>query len=333
MENLSDLWHSVELFLATRSQVENTSLLLATVAFAYLLMSWSSRIGSWGGKFSPFGRTPSTEDTQVNDGDYSYITSDDLKRGDYDDKSGPPRDTDLLVLKSRKTSYPVHFAAYSIDRGELTIGAVRDQAAKKTGTSDAKRIKLLYKGKNLKDDSRACRAEGLKAGAEIMCTIADPLQDDDDSDDSDSDGIGAEDGEVDGDKPKRKRNRTRNKKRKGKKPAEPQPSDTLPVTPVDTSRTSTPKPPVAPLTPAGRLDTVYAKLQEMMPLCQDFITDPPSDQAKREFEHKKLGETVLAQILLKLDAVETDDPDLRARRKELVKQSQRLLTSLDEAMK
>ena len=333
MENLSDLWHSLELFIASRSQVENTSLLLATVAFAYLFMSWSQRFGSWGGRFSPFGRTPSTEETQVNDGDYSYITSDDLKRGDYDDKSGPPRDTDLLVLKSKKTSYPVHFAAYSIDRGELTVGAVREQAAKKTGTSDAKRIKLLYKGKNLKDDSRACRAEGLKAGSEIMCGIADAMQDDDESDDSDSDGLGLDDGDADGDKPKRRRNRTRNKKRKSKKHAEPQPSDTLPTPAVDVSRASTPKPPAAPLTPAGRLDAVSAKLQEMLPICQDFVSNPPSDKAKKDFEHKRLGETVLAQVLLKLDAVETDDPDLRARRKELVKESQRLLTSLDEAMK
>lgn len=333
LENISDLWYSFQLFLASRSQIENTSLLLATVAFVFSLMSWSSRIGQYAGRFSPFGRSTSTEDTQVNDGDYSYITSDDLKRGDYDDKSGPPRDTDLLVLKSKKMTYPVHFPAYSIDRGELTIGAVRDQAAKKTGTSDAKRIKLLYRGKNLKDDTRACRAEGLKAGAEIMCSIADALQDDDDSDDSDSDGLGLEDGEADGDKPKRKRNRNRNKKRKGRKHAEPQTSDTLPVPSVDTSRSSTPKAPTGPLTPVDKLNALNAKLLEFVPMCKEFITNPPSDQAKKNFEHKRLSETILAQVLLKLDAVETDEPDARAVRKELVKETQRWLTSLDEAMK
>ena len=267
---------------------------------------------------------------QVSDNDYSYITSDDLKRGDYDDKSGPPRETDVIVLKSKKVSYPVHFAAYSLDRGELTIGHVREQAAKKTGTSDPSRIKLLYRGKNLKDDKRACRAEGLKVGAEIMCSIADPLQDEDDDDESDSEAE-AQDG-TDGDKPKRKRNRNRNKKKKGKRQSEPAATDSLPIPSAEGSRAPTPKPTV-PATPMDKLNACQAKMQEMLPLCDEFLKNPPSDRAKRDYEHKKLSETILQQVLLKLDAVESDEPDVRSKRKELVKETQRVLNSLDDSVK
>jgi len=267
---------------------------------------------------------------QVSDNDYSYITSDDLKRGDYDDKSGPPRETDVIVLKSKKVSYPVHFAAYSLDRGELTIGHVREQAAKKTGTSDPSRIKLLYRGKNLKDDTRACRAEGLKVGAEIMCSIADAIQDDDDDDESGTDAE-AQDG-TDGDKPKRKRNRTRNKKKKGKRHSEPAASESLPIPSAEGSRAPTPKIPT-PATPMDKLNACQAKMHEMLPLCDDFLRNPPADRAKRDYEHKKLSETILQQVLLKLDAVETDEPDVRAKRKELVKDTQRVLNSLDDSVK
>ena len=257
---------------------------------------------------------------------------DSLKRGDYDDKTGPPRETDLLVLKNKKTAYPVHFPAYSIDRGELTVGAVREQAAKKTGASDPKRIKLFYKGRNLKDDGHACRAEGLKAGSEMMCVIGDALPDDEASSDSDSDGLAVDSGSADGDKPKRKRNRNRSKKKKGKKNTEGSTTDPLPVPSLETSRAPSPKVPT-PVTPLDKLNAIEQKLQEMLPSCNDFLTNPPSEPAKRDFEHKRLSETILAQILLKLDAVDTDEPEARARRKELVKESQRLLNSLDASMK
>ncbi|GAB7344977.1 hypothetical protein MBLNU457_3403t1 [Dothideomycetes sp. NU457] len=332
LDQFTDYWHSLLGLVTSQSVAESAPYALATAAFVFILMSWSSRLGQWSGRFSPFGRSGTTEGVpQVSENDYSYITSDDLKRGDYDDKSGPPRETDVIVLKSKKVSYPVHFAAYSLDRGELTIGHVREQAAKKTGTSDPSRIKLLYRGKNLKDDTRACRAEGLKVGAEIMCTIADPLQDDDDDDESESEAE-AQDG-ADGDKPKRKRNRTRNKKKKGKRQSEPAAAaESLPIPSAEVSRTPTPKPTV-PATPMEKLNACQTKMQEMMPLCDDFLKNPPSDRAKRDFEHKKLSETILQQVLLKLDAVESDEPDVRAKRKELVKETQRILNSLDESVK
>lgn len=100
------------------------------------------------------------------------------------------------------------------------------------------------------------------------------------------------------------------------------PSSTAPATKV-------------PQTPLEKLDALQSKLDdEYRPLVVAFERSPPPEKAKREFEHKKLSETVLAQVLLKLDAVETEgDPDARAKRKELVREAQGLLNRLDEVMK
>jgi hypothetical protein len=319
----SDILHRTQLWFSQ----QNASLLaaIALTVLTLAMSSWSSRFGSWSGRFSPFGR--SGDSAQVKDSDYSYITSDDLKNAEQREPSpapsGPLRNTDVLVLKSKRISYPVHFPAYSIEKGELKIGAVREQAAKKTG-ADARHIKLFFRGKNMKEDGSSCRTEGLRHNSEIMCVVGDAIPDSMSS--SDSEG---EDGQVDnGDAPKRKRNRNKNKKKKAKK-------GTPSGTPLkDTSRTQSPRPPPGPLTPMDKLNAVNTTLQALLPQCVQFTTNPPAEKAKKEFEHKRLGETVLAQVLLKLDAVETEgDPDARARRKELVAQAQDVLNGLDASMK
>lgn len=329
-------------YLFTRSSLENTSALLALLTFLVIAMSWSSRLGGFG-RFSPFGRTQQGGSAQVSDADFSYITNDDLRKQEADSaaqsQSGPRRDTDVLVIKNKRNAYSVHFPAYSIERGELTVGQVREQAAKKVGSADARRVKLLYRGRNLKEDGESCRHAGLREGSELMCTFGDALPSEslDDESESEDDGLDGQLGGADDDQPKKKRNRGKKTKKRNRKnpsgsstPAE----SALPVPSQGSTRPSSPRPAPVPATPMGKLDALYDKLNTFIPECQSFTMSPPTDLGKRDFEHKRLSETVFMQVMLKLDAVETDgDPDARARRKELVKETQKVLNGLDAAMK
>lgn len=352
-------------FLASRSSLENTSILLAISTFLFLIVrkmsTWSSRFGNLG-RFSPFMRSPTTSTggtTKVSDADFSYITADDLRKHQAESQQqstessqnvdyGPARDTDMLIIKNKKQEYTVHFPAYSIVEGKLTVGTVRDAAAKKTKTADPSRIKLLYKGRNMKDDTRPCKSEGLKDGSEILCSIAEPS----DASSSDSSEDDADDGQLNPDGTKKKRNRGKKTKRRNRREATQQNSGTstplpeqlhanahanpnlnIPSLPPQ-GRAPSPKPPASPATPQDKLNALRQTLLGFKADCDNFARNPPAEASKREFEYKKLSETILTQVLLKLDGVETDgDADARTRRKELVKETQGVLTDLDTMMK
>lgn len=337
------------------STLETTSIFLACCTFLFLVMSWTQRLGNLG-RFSPFTRSPPQGSTKVSDADFSYITADDLRRHqaesmgqpssptDTPSDLGPPRDTDVLILRNKKNEYAVHFAAYSIAKGELTIAQIREQAAKKMGAGDARRVKLLYKGRNLKDDSRTAKQDGLKDGMEIMCTVAEPVQSDGEDDDEDDDFEGINEvGQAEGET-KRKRNRGKKSKRRNRRedrdgtsgtstPVPGGPSLGLPNNP-QTSRSHSPQPPTSPATPLDKLNALHQKLQSFVPDCEKFVASPPTEAAKRDFEHKRLTETILTQVLLKTDGVETEgDEEARMRRKALVKETQSWLNRLDAIVK
>ena len=380
-------------------RIDGPSYLISVVcvlAAVFVTMSWFSRQA---GRFSPFGRPNASSNNEVNDSDFSYITKEDLDAQsrrrhrassraaapeivDWDDKN-PDRDTDILVFKLGRVSYPTHFPAQSIQDGELTIGTVRQAAAKKLNVTDPRRIRLFFKGRQLKHDDELARDEGLRGdgtGSEILCVVGelssgglapgfedsnaydnsrlqvpsdrdDLIGSDDDEDDTEgvSDSIG---GTASGKKKPRKRG---GKKRKGKKggPASstselpytnstPAAAEFLPLpsqfnTPRPTSAPPAPKPAQAggPQTAIQKMDAIASKFHtELVPLCVSFIGNPPSEKKAKEFEHKKLTETILAQVLLKLDGVETEgDPDARNTRKALVKEVQSMLGKLDEVVK
>ena len=347
-------------------------------------MSWS-RWPSWNGRFSPFSR--STPNAEVKESDYEYVRPEDLQ--DEPSKSelrhhtshspsspdrhhhqhhhhrprspSPERDTDVLVLRHKKNSYPVHFPAHSISSGELRISDIRAQAAKKTGSS-TKRIKLFHKGRNLKDDHRLCRDEGLYNASEILCGDASGSSlDDSDSDASGSsvsggdgdaataDGVADGSGSAEGssDKPKGRRTRRSRKKKSGakksKKPTtttdgdflEPHPSNLAPPQPTKTpSRAPSPAGRATPQTPLDKLNALSDALNALLPSARTYLAQPPADPAKCEFEYRRLTETILAQVVLKVDGVETEgDETARARRKELVKEAQGWMDGLDRAFK
>ncbi|KAH9861308.1 hypothetical protein IAQ61_011045 [Plenodomus lingam] len=353
-------------------------LILASLVAA---MSWFSRSGgSWGGRFSPFGRPSNSPNSGVvSDADFSYITNEDLQRNgaasgpeivDWDDKN-PDRETDVLVFKERRTHYPTHFPAHSIRDGDLKIGTVRQAAAKKLGVDHPGRIRMFFKGRNLKHDERTAREEGLRGdgtGSEILVTVGEASvggyapgaeeaaprgwtdgedEDEDDDDDMDS---GAN---TSGKKKSRKRG-GRKSKRKGRASPDasgtstpgyttagahaeylPIPSHVHAAPKPGTSAASTPPRAATPMTPIGKLDQIASKFHtEFVPLAVQYMSNPPKEKSKREFEYKKLSEAILTQIIFKLDGVETEgDQEARLKRKALVKEVQGLLHKLDEVGK
>ena len=86
-----------------------------------------------------------------------------------------------------------------------------------------------------------------------------------------------------------------------------------------------------PKTARDQIEQLATKFHaEFVPMCVQFMANPPAEEKVKDFEHRKLSETILAQVLLKLDAVETEgDQDARQRRKDLVKECQAMFSKLD----
>jgi hypothetical protein len=313
--------------------------------------SWYNRFPNWSERLSPFARSGHKNDGEVSDSDFSYITADDLAKANGSFTPSHNRDTDVLILKHKRVSYPVHFPAHSIDKGHLKIGEIRAVAAKKLelSASDADRIKMLYRGKNLKDDRKTAKEEGLKSSteSELMIVVGDapPKAESSESEGEDDDGL---EGTADGKKKKRNRKRKSKKKNSnnntsgiatpnsGYSSANIDPDATFAPSGAPPPRpTASPRPQAAPQTPIEKLEALSSLFHtKYVPECVQYITNPPADKAKRDYDNKRLSETILAQILLKLDAVETEgNPDARQRRKDLVKEVQSILNKLDEIVK
>ncbi|KAL8801000.1 MAG: hypothetical protein Q9200_007074 [Gallowayella weberi] len=360
------------------------TLLLPILLFLFSMSSWSNRFWPSGGRYSPFAATPSQPPPTVTDADYHYLGPDDIDPQSNDSYGFPSpaphrimrtdsSTPDILVLKHRSTTYTLHFAAYAIADGDISVGDIRRLAARETKTDDLRCIKLLYKGKILRDDTRPCRDEGLKQNSEIMCVVseASSLPSHQLSSSSASEDEMMENGingpriEVDGsirddrarDRPKRKGHRGGRKKKPSNSTDTPRDSSAYlaPEMPYSTGThhdrthsppgrdpspapsrpTPSPAPPsqkpAAKLTNRETLEALASRFHtEFVPPCIAFTSHPPSDPKTRDFEYKKLSETILAQIILKLDAVETEGDDgLRAKRKQLVKETQNMLTLLD----
>lgn len=342
------------------------------------MSGWTSRFNNlMSGRYSPFGG-PTRENgvngtNEVTDQDFSYITADDLAAHSSSnhhshsyspngsrDKDRVPRDTDLLIFRNRNVQYPIHFPAYSITDGILTLGAAREQVARKLDVHPPRRIRMIWKGRNLKDDSRTLRDEGLRSTdeAEILCVIGDAASDGRD-DGSDSGSEASVDGRADGDavdgKTRKKRKSRSNKKKKTRKsgvdiesgsgtsspipvaehlpiPSSAHPLHRTSATPTAAPRGVSPQPPQTPLAKLAAIEDKFRT--ELKPAAEAYMANPPSDRAKSEFEHKKHAEMILAQIILKCDGVETEgDDDARAKRRALVKDVQAFLTRLDAFVK
>ncbi|KAI9684211.1 MAG: hypothetical protein M1829_003481 [Trizodia sp. TS-e1964] len=323
--------------------------LFGLALFVFSMSNWGGL--GWGGRFSPFGT--SKHPPQVREEDYSYITDQDLGKSEnpFDALASkmsprPSADDDILLLKHRGVTYPIHFPAYSIDNGSLSIGDVRAAAAKATETPDPRNIKMLYKGRILKDDDQLCLRAGLKIDSEVLCVISDGLleapvsgfakpESGGEEDMSESEGEDSMQGS--GTLPKKRKPRgkkgKRAKKRSEANSANTSQANLAPPGGASTgpSRTGSPSPYKGALEIMSDISSHFHR--NIVPLCVQFTSNPPSDMGKRDHEHRKLSETIMQEVMLKLDAVETEgDPEARQRRKDLVKEAQVVLNGLDAAV-
>ncbi|KAF7714256.1 Uncharacterized protein PECH_008928 [Penicillium ucsense] len=333
--------------------------ILAVAATVLILVS-SVVAMSWGNPFNNlWRRSPNYANApQVRDDDYSYITPGDIvdppaqpaRYGNRYDAGSAENEPDIICLKHRGTIYPLHFRPYAIDDGLLTVGDLRHTAAAKMGASHPNQIRLLYKGNLLKDDHRSCKAEGLKQHSQVLCVVSEagsmtP------SDVSDPDNASAQEVTIDTDEVPgpvnssgRKKSNKKKKKKAGKRSEEASASDFLSpspssVPPRPTSAgagTPAPSPNIKILkTPLEQVNALTAYLQQVLvPLCEEYLANPPTDTKKREFEYRKLSETILAQVMLKADGIEPDGNEVvRNARKALIKEAQSCLNRLDEVGK
>ncbi|KAH8692763.1 hypothetical protein BGW36DRAFT_302540 [Talaromyces proteolyticus] len=290
-----------------------------------------------------FWRRPQGSPPHVRDSDFTYLTPDDIVEPSRQhhqpqyierrplvssDENGP----DILLLVHRGVTYPLHFRPFAIDDRELTIGDIRRRAAEKTGTADVQRIKLLYKGKLLRDDTRPCKDEGLKQQSEIMCNDKSEAV----SLDSDDRHPGQPDKEKTSKKGKKKKNKNKSNNQPQRSSDVSADGGLAPPTehrPTSSGRSSAPSPSPSfqnARTGNDKVDVLLNYLRsELAPMCDEYIAHPPTDLKARDFEHKRLSEAILAQVILKADGI--DSEDARTARRALIKEAQSMLNRIDEA--
>ena len=279
---------------------------------------------------SPYG-SMSGGAPAVTDEDFSYITSQDLDDPDLGGADGsnhrknaaPNPDDDILLVKNKGVTYPAHFPAYSIGDGRLCVQDVKDRVGLMLdlSTRGTSRLKLLYKGRQLKEPSAPVRDYGVKDNSELMAVM--PETDGASSPSEEEMVVVGDSGRDDAKSRRRKKKRTKKKTDKDDAGSVSSPPDSV----SNAEPTRSPEPGARGM---QQLDALATDLNtKWYPLCDKYMGSPPADPKKREEEHRRLSESLLQQVL-KMDGVETDGvAEVRTRRREMVQQVQAVLKKLD----
>ncbi|EXJ89033.1 hypothetical protein A1O3_02097 [Capronia epimyces CBS 606.96] len=289
---------------------------------------------------------------------------------DIDDPDAP----DVIRVRYMATLLPVEFPPYSISEGKAFVSQLRNAVAQWLQT-DPRRVRLVYKKRDLKHDSWPLRKYDLKQNSEVAAIKTESVLDYSDRESHSSSG---EDNVAPSNQNPRRRPRALSSirhrsndqipsprtpttsqflspnghipsgtasERQSRGSLRPEsddrsyrrePSRTRGTSPHPTP-SSTPAPSIRtadPNTPLGKLQTLSDVFHEdWLPLCRRFVSNPPSDLAAREKEHRKLSESVMQHVILKADAIDVDDSETRAFRKKLVNEVYETMKSIDAVTK
>ncbi|KAK8147805.1 hypothetical protein G3M48_000978 [Beauveria asiatica] len=284
----------------------------------------------YGWSRSPFSSQPDGVPT-VTDDDFAYITSQDLDEaglGASDNarrKNSPTPNDDVLLIKRGNVTYPTHFPRHSISDGKLEVRDIAERAGLMMSLSerDWRSLKFIYKGSQLKEPSAPVRDYGVRNNSIIMAIL--PQVDDRAHGSADETSVANES------KAQRK-----NKRRKAAKKRNAGDGDSAnsPRDSISTGGAKSPSPSPVPGAAGQRLidDLADQFTTKWLPICKDFIAKPPADANKRKDEHTRLTESVLAQILIKLDEADPEgNPDVRQNRKDTIRRVQEVLKQVDTA--
>ncbi|CAK7271091.1 60S ribosomal protein L16A [Sporothrix epigloea] len=310
---------------------------------------------STGQQLSPFTSNMSQEGIpNVTDHDYEYITSDDLHKdndahihenGKNGDIGDIPQD-DVLRFRCGIDVHEEYFPAYSIGDGKLFPYDVRDrvQLIYDLSNSQTHFVELYYKGCLLDDENKPVRAYGVKNNSELLVVLP--------GEKSEPVALSpARKGKAGISGPDRSpvRGATfadstgslkvppgRGRADQATGSSSRAASATLGASATSGVSRASNIPSFAPLqlgqgTAMEKLDKIDQHFTtNMLPMCNEFLTHTPADKKRREDDHRKISETVMQHVLLKLDEVDTGgDDDNRTRRKALVNRVQDVLKQMD----
>lgn len=319
----------------------------AAAAAAVAAVGLPAAMSRYGWSRSPYGSQPGGIPTVTED-DYTYITSQDLDDAGLGAPASnassasasalapassavarrphsPSADDDVLLIKSRGVNYPTHFPRHSIGDGKLEVRDVAVRAGLMMSLSErqSRSLKFLYKGRQLKEQAAPVRDYGVKNNSVLMAILP---EGDGRNEPSDEEMVVVNDSKA-----KRKNKRRKDKKKQtngsgGDADSASSPRDST----SGGAKSPSPVPGAAGQRRIDELSSEFAA--KYLPLCREYIANPPADARKRKDDHTRISETVLQHILLKLDEVDTEgNPDVRQARKDLIRTVQDTLKQVDVA--